>query len=74
MKIPMQIKIAELESRIAVLEAWAKKREYKLEHVKFDVEPEMGAVWKAVDALFDKFEKMFRAVRRVDVKKAVDAA
>jgi hypothetical protein len=56
-QVTVQEKIAELESRIAALE----KREGSRTTVTrsttttaVDLEPEMGRIWKAVDAFFAK--------------------
>lgn len=61
MKIPIQEKLAELERRIAVLERrqpfvqvknYPASSEMRTGYV--DIEPEVGGLWKAFDALMAK--------------------
>jgi uncharacterized coiled-coil protein SlyX len=57
-KIPIQEKIAELESRIAALEKLASHQRTTVTTTStnrvVDLEPEAGNVWAAVDKLFAK--------------------
>jgi hypothetical protein len=61
MKIPMQEKIAELESRIAALEKGATKitttTTTTTRRATVDLDPEWSGIWKQVDALFAKVFK-----------------
>lgn len=54
MKVPIQSKIAELESRIAALEAERGQRTTISHKWTPEAEKEWRGIWKHVDAFFDK--------------------
>lgn len=60
MKVPLQEKIAELESRIARLEQLLAGRKVTTRTTTtVDMEPEMSNLWKSVDALMTKVRRWF---------------